>query len=143
MSTATFSRYQVSILPCGPNSTPKHLHLKCDIRTFFLKLRPTIFFENTSKKENDILYKPLVQKNSKFYIPKNKNKELDHHINYLIICILLTLTNLFVLSGFSLTNIHNLQDCRRMWEAVSITFKRINSRIMYTLILKKLTMEAQ
>ena len=60
------------------------------------KLRLAECFDNISKNalDKDISPQPLAKNEPKFYPIKDKNKELNQFIDFLIICILKTLTNL-------------------------------------------------
>ena len=89
LSITTLSWYQVSILLRGLKltSTPttNNMHLKSDTQTFCRKLSLAEYCDNASENAfaKDISSQPLVKNESKFYPPKNRNKELDQHIDSL------------------------------------------------------------
>lgn len=106
-----WSRYQIRILICGVKFIGNNTHLKSDIQTFLRKLRLAECFDNISKNalDKDISPQPLAKNEPKFYPIKDKNKELNQFIDFLIIRILKTLTNLSNIiliknSGLSLIN---------------------------------------
>jgi len=89
LSKLTLSSGQINILLNGLKFTPtpktNTIQLKSDIQDFSRKLRLNEFFykEDVSDIEPASSNDPLLKNNSKFYPPRNRNRDLDHNIDLL------------------------------------------------------------
>ena len=66
-----------------PTPQSSSIQLTCELELFAHKLRLTEYFDDHNITPIDQKNGSLVKRKSMFYPPKNKNKELETHINFI------------------------------------------------------------
>ena len=86
-SETTLSKCQTNIVLIGlkliPTPKSKSIQLTCDPKAFANKPRQTEYFDDHNLTLVNQTNESLVQGNSNFYPPRNRNKELETHIRFM------------------------------------------------------------